>query len=294
MQSMILMLRRCARQLAVCVALAASVLAPVSAMAQTGTVGPGGVNVGFDFNWGNSTGYTASFIVSSTTVSNCSPPGPVTGSTAACSFVFTYSVGGTAQTPVASGGTYETWNGANGATGVFCGQRTGATTGNAPLTLFNCFNSGSFGQIFVPSTSGALGGVTMRMTCLNPAGTPPTGLVALIYQMTNSGNGLPTAPIAQVPVDLSTCPTLTSWNGHTFAAGDFATIPLNFTGVTVTAGNVYGVYFGGLTPGSAPPGLVVVRPLVPAPTLNYWSLLALATLLAVVAAALIRRHRQVR
>jgi hypothetical protein len=285
MQSMILMLRRCARQVAMCVVLAASVVATAPVMASG--PGPNGVNIALDFNWGTPPpGYTASFISSGTSVNNCSGPAPVTASTTACSFAFTYSVGGTAQAPVAPGGSYETWT-PPGSAGRICDN---PPTNTSPLTLFNCFNSNSFGQLFVPSASGALSGVTMKMACLNPAGTPPTGLVALIYQMTNGGQTLPSAPLAQVPVDLSTCPTLTNWNGHTFAAGDFATIPLNFPGVTVTAGNVYGVYFGGLVPGSQPPGTIIPQPLVPAP-LNSWSLIALVTLLAVVAAGLMRRRQ---
>jgi hypothetical protein len=90
-------------------------------------------------------------------------------------------------------------------------------------------------------------------TRINPAGTPPTGLIAAIYQVT--GNTIPATPLATTPVNLSTCPTLTSWTGHTFTSGDFASIPLNFSGVTLTAGTTYGVYFAGLAPGSPLPGV---------------------------------------
>jgi len=92
MQSMILMLRRCARQVAMCVVLAASVVATAPVMASG--PGPNGVNIALDFNWGTPPpGYTASFISSGTSVNNCSGPAPVTASTTACSFAFTYSVG---------------------------------------------------------------------------------------------------------------------------------------------------------------------------------------------------------
>ncbi len=50
----------------------------------------------------------------------------------------------------------------------------------------------------------------MPMTCLNPAGGTLNGLLRGlgIYQL-NPGNAtVPAAPLAQVPVDLSTCPTL--------------------------------------------------------------------------------------
>lgn len=250
---MLLIFRRI--QIAVGAVLAALAFSSIPALAQ-GTVGPGGINIGFDFNWGGSPpGYTASFInTGGTTVNNCSGGAAVNSTTSACSFAFTYSVGGTAQTPILPGGSYETWMGANGQAGRFCDETSGLNNNTAPLTLFNCFNQNSFGQLFAPSSSGALSGITMNMTCLNPAGTKLTGLTAVIYQLTNSGRNLPAAPLAQVPVDLSSCPTLTNWNGHTFSAGDFATIPLNFTGVTVTAGSVYGVFFSGLVPGQQPPG----------------------------------------
>ena len=132
------------------------------------------------------------------------------------------------------------------------------------MTLFNCFNQNSFGQLFVPSVSGSLTALSMPMTCLNPAAaTPPVGLFALLYETTNSGLGLPSVPLATAPVDLSTCPTLTSWQNHTFSAADFATIALNFTGVTLTAGHVYGVFFSGLAPGTPPPGTPTVTSVTP-------------------------------
>jgi hypothetical protein len=217
--------------------------------------GPGGVNIGFDFNWNNGpAGYTASFIASvsgtGATLNNCSGPG-LSSSTSTCDFAFSYDIGGVAQTAVASGGTYDTWT-PRGAGVQICNENPSES---APLTLFNCFNADSFGQIFMASASGTLTNFTMRMTCLNPAGGALNGLTALIYQVNPSGDGsIPATPLAQVPVDLSSCPTLTSWTGHTFSSADFASIPLNFSGVDVTAGNFYGVYFAGLVPGAPPPG----------------------------------------
>ena len=119
----------------------------------------------------------------------------------------------------------------------------------------------------------------MNMTCLNPAGTPPTGLIALIYQVNPNGLSLPGTPIAQVPVDLSACPTLTTWTGHAFTGADFAAIPLNFSGVTLTAGTGYGVFFAGLVPGTQPPGWTGF---VPAPPTLWLGLagIAVASLLA--------------
>jgi len=219
--------------------------------------GPNGINIGFNFNWasaGEPLGQTASFIQtvngSGATLNNCG--GPVNATTQACDFVFTYSIGGVAQPPVVPGGVYEMWTAAPGFTGSACDQNP---NNSAPLTLWNCFNSNSFGQVFTAGSTGALSGVSMQMTCLNPAGTPLTGLFAVIYQVNANGFTTGPTPLASVPVDLSTCPTLTTWTGHTFSAGDFATIPINFAGVNVTAGNFYGVYFSGpLVPGAQPPG----------------------------------------
>lgn len=216
--------------------------------------GPGGVNVGFNFNWTpttsppGATGYTAAFI-NATSSSGAS----LNTCIGVCNFAITYSVGGTPQPSVLPDGNYETWTPPGRSGGVICDNGAGNVPNNtSPLTLFNCFNANSFGQIITPTTTGMLSGMTMPMTCLNPAGGTLTGLVAVLYQV--SGNSIPATPLAQVPVDLSTCPTLTSWDGHTFSSADFANIPLNFSGVTLTSGTTYGVFFAGLVPGSQPPG----------------------------------------
>jgi len=223
--------------------------------------GPNGVNIGFDFNWNNGPqGYTASFIASTSgsgaTLNNC---GAVTATTSACDFVFAYSIGGVAQTAVAPGGTYDTWPNSPGS-GTVCDQNP---SNSAPLTLFNCFNNNSFGQVFRASTTGTLTAFSMNLTCLNPAGTPLTGLTAVIYQVNPNGLSIPATPLGSTPLNLSTCPTLTSWNGHTFSSADFAAIPMNFTNVTLTAGNFYAVYFSGLVPGTALPGSPTVTSVTP-------------------------------
>lgn len=209
--------------------------------------GPSGANIGFDFNWNmGPNGYTASFIQSANgtgaALNNCG--GQVSASSRGCDFAFSYDIGGVPQTPVAPGGTYDTWNGT-------CDSNP---NDSAPLTLFNCFNANSFGQVFIAPATGTLSNFTMRMTCLNPLGGTINGLTALIYQTGASGTSIGATPLAQVPVDLSSCPTLTSWSGHTFSSSDFAPIPLNFSGVNVTAGNIYAVYFAGLVPGDTLPG----------------------------------------
>ncbi len=230
--------------------------------------GPNGVNIGFDFNWNNGpAGYTASFIEfasgSGATLDDCAI-GSLTATTSACDFAIAYSIGGVPQTAVVPGGVYSTWNG-------MCD----IPTETAPLTLFNCFNSDSFGQLFLASATGTLSGLSMPMTCLNPSGSPPTGLFAVIYQVNSGGHTIPATPLAQTPVDLSTCPTLTSWTGHTFSGADFAPIPINFSNVTLTSGNFYGIFFGGLTPGTQPPGLSL-----PVPTLSEWGMILLTAMLA--------------
>jgi hypothetical protein len=103
----------------------------------------------------------------------------------------------------------------------------------------------------------------MSLTCLNPAGTPITGLSAVIYQVNPNGNSIPATPLGSIPVNLATCPTLTSWSGHVFSAADFAVIPMNFNNVTLTAGNFYAVYFSGLVPGSQLPGSPTVTSVTP-------------------------------
>lgn len=255
---------------------AAPCLLPLPAMASG--AGPGGVNIGFDFNWNpGPTGYAASFIAtvsgSGASLEDCD--GPLNVTPRQCNFPISYSIGGVPQIGVSSGGSYYEWTGTCLDNGV-----------SAPLTLFNCFNANSFGQLFTASATGALSNLTMQMTCLNPAGTPITGLTALIYLSNSAGSSIGATPLAQVPVDLTTCPTLTSWTTHTFVAGDFAAIPLNFTGVTLTSGNVYGVFFGGLVPGATLPGSQS-PPATPAPP-SFW--LAVVGLGAAAFLALWRRR----
>ena len=224
--------------------------------------GPNGVNIGFDFNWNNGpAGYTASFIAatsgSGATLNNCTG-GPTNASSTACDFVFSYRIGGVAQTAVASGGVYETYP-----TNPAPPNCDVNPSNSAPLTLFNCFNNNSFGQVFLATTSGTLTAFSMNMTCLNPAGTPLTGLFAVIYQVNPGVTSIPATPLASVPLNLSTCPTLTSWSGHVFSSGDFAAIPMNFNNVTLTAGNFYAVYFTGLVPGVGLPGAPTVTSVTP-------------------------------
>ena len=209
--------------------------------------GPNGVNVGFDFNWNNGpAGLNACFIaaVSPTGATLNCDGGPLTPATSTGAFAFSYSVAGVPQQSNPPGGVYSTWTG-------ICDANP---SNSAPLTTFSCFNNNSFGETFVSTATGALTGITMKMTCLNPAGSPLTGLHALFYQVNPNGISIPATPISQIPVDLSACPTLQAWTGHTFSASDFVDVHLNFPGITLVSGGMYGVFFGGLVPGAQPPG----------------------------------------
>lgn len=239
MNSLQVNLRQVVLRVTRCLLLVAPILSIVSlpafAAPAATPAGPNGTNVGINFNWNNGpNGYSASYIQSSnssgSSLDNCG--GAVTSSTSTCDFAFTYEIGGVAQTAVQPGGVYDTWDGT-------CEDNPYSS---APLTIYNCFNQGPFGQIFLASATGTLSNFTMPMTCLNPTGATITNVEAYLYQVNAGGASIPATPIASVPVNLSSCPTLTSWTGHTFSSSDFAPILLNFSGATLTAGNLYAVY----------------------------------------------------
>lgn len=247
----------------------ASLLALVIAAPQSANASgpsPSGINIGLDFVWNTANspdGFSASFIDNDgVNLNNCSQDS--TATTKGCHFVFEYSVGSFTQPAVARNGNFTTWSnptayetGPDGSirpTDGGCQPRNGQ--GQAiPLTLNDCFNANSFGQIFFAGATGTLSNFKMSMTCLQPAGQK-IELYALIYELNNPATSIKgTAPIASTKLDLSTCPTATTWQGKTFAASDFAMIPFNFKNVTLTQGVPYGVYFvGSAVPGTAPAG----------------------------------------
>lgn len=251
----------------------ASVLLSVTFMAVTSgtthasTAGPGGANVGFDFAWddaANPGGHSAAFLeADGSTVNNCSG-GPLTPATKTCNFVYTYSIAGALQPSTKHAARYvSSWvnppsyvAGAPVAnTGCSSPTSGSGDLGKAPLTLFDCFNANSFGQIFRANTGGALTQFKVAMTCLAPGGSRYE-LYALMYEMSADGSTIVgTAPVAATLVNLSTCPTATSWKGKAFASKDFALIPLNLGNPDVTAGKFYGVFFTGpAMVGTAPVG----------------------------------------
>src|SRR5579859_4172867 len=154
MYSIFLRLRSCAWHLVVCFVLAASALPSESALASG--AGPNGINICFDFNWNSGPdGYTASFIAdvtgSGALLQNCASQ-PITSLSTSCDFPIAFSIGGTPQTSVTSGGVYEHYP--NYPTQpAFCDT---SPSNSAPLTLWNCFNNDSFGQIFMARATGAL------------------------------------------------------------------------------------------------------------------------------------------
>ena len=231
--------------------------------------GPSGANIGFDFTWddaANPAGHSASFLeTDGTTANNCSGS-TLTASTKTCNFVFDYRINGVLQQSTKHASRWIKWanptsyaNGQpSGATGCSSGTSGSGNLGKAPLTLFDCFNANSFGQIFRSSTTGPLSQFRMSMTCLAPTGSPRYELYGLLYELSPDGAQLLGKPAAATMINLSSCPSATSWNGKTFSAANFAMMPMNFNNIEVTAGKFYGVYLiGNGVPGTPPPGAAV-------------------------------------
>ena len=227
---------------------------------------PTGANIGFDFSWNDSAnpaGHSASFLeVDGFTANNCSGS-VLTASTKTCNFVFDYRINGAVQASSKHSARWVKWvNPTRYPVGV--GNRAGCdspptgkgTTGKAPLTLFDCFNSSSFGQVISPATSGALTQFRISLSCLTPSGVAPYELFALLYELTPDGLAIGgSAPIAATVVNLSKCPTAKSWKNKTFKASDFAMTAMNFGNPQLSAGKFYGIYFTGTgVPGNTPPG----------------------------------------
>jgi outer membrane protein OmpA-like peptidoglycan-associated protein len=228
--------------------------------------GPSGVNVGFDFSWNdaaNPAGHSASFLeTDGISANNCSG-GTMTAATKTCNFVFDYRVNGTAQASASHAAPWITWknptsyvDGKPTQAGCSSPATRSGNLGQAPLTLFDCFNNGSFGQVFRPTVSGPLNQFRMSMTCLTPRNVAPYEMYALLYELNPEGTTLTgTTPLGTTIVNLSKCPTTTSWNKRTFSANDFSMIPMSFNNPTVAAGKFYGVYLTGAgMPGTLPPG----------------------------------------
>ena len=233
---------------------------------QASEAGPGGFNIAFDFSWNdvaNPPGYSASFLENDGTTTNNCAGGGLTPSTLTCNFVFDYKIDGTTQASVKHAARWVTWSnpvtyvgGKPATSGCSSPTADGGTFGKAPLTLFDCFNSNSFGQVIFPAVSGALTEFRMKATCLVPSGTTPLDLYALVYELNADATKIPGAsPIAATYVPLTSCPRATTWQGKTFRSSDFSYLNIPFTGVSLSAGKFYGIYFAGKgVPGTPPVG----------------------------------------
>lgn len=254
--------------LVVSMALVAPVVHVAATPALASESGPSGVNVGFDFSWNevaNPVGHTASFLeTNGLRANNCSPASTALATAKTCNFVFDYDLDGTRSKTVAHAAQWIRWANVTsyaggkpvGATGCNSGASTTGPYGKAPLTLFDCFNESSFGQIIRPDRNGALTQFRMSMTCLVPSGAPRFEMYALLYQMSADGITIASAsPLGATLVDLSKCPTSSTWNGKTFSASSFRMIGMNFGNPQLVAGGFYGVYLTGAgVPGALPPG----------------------------------------
>lgn len=228
--------------------------------------GPNGANVGFDFTWNDSVnpaGHSASFLETDGVAANNCSGGAMDANTKTCNFVFDYRVNGTVQASTTHAARWITWSSPTSyvdgkPNGAGCSSPTSAAgdLGKAPLTLFDCFNSGSFGQVFRPKTTGTLNQFRVSMTCLTPNANARYDLYALLYELNPEGTTLTgVSPLGATLVNLSKCPTASTWRNKTFKAADFSMMPMSFNNAQVSAGKFYGVYLTGTgMPGALPPG----------------------------------------
>ena len=228
---------------------------------------PNGANIAFDFTWDDASapgGHAASFLeVDGTSANNCSG-GSLTATTRTCNFVFDYRINGALQKSTVHAARWIKWANPTSYVGGKPAGNTGCSSptsqsGNlpkAPLSLFDCFNASSFGQVFRAGTTGTLTQFRISMSCLAPSGVPKYELYALLYEMTADGTSIAgSAPLGTNLVNLSKCPTATSWNGKTFGPTNFSRVPMTFGTAQVTAGRFYGVYLTGSgVPGTPSPG----------------------------------------
>ncbi|MBU6241736.1 MAG: hypothetical protein KJS66_08085 [Acidobacteria bacterium] len=242
----------------------ASILVIAPQQVGASEAGPNGVNVGFDFSWDRAKapgGYTASFLnADSVSLNNCGGTNFTLTSTG-CNFVFNYKVAGISQPSVSHSANWITWTkpttytlGSPSTAGCNSGAASTTAGGKAPVTLFDCFNIHSFGQVFAPTSTGRLSAMQFRMTCLVPWGANSLNLYAILYRLDDPAK-LTNAPIAAAKLDLSTCPSALSWDGKTFSDADFGWVDMPFKNVRLTANTFYGVYFSGNgVPGTPPLG----------------------------------------
>lgn len=260
---------RRARVAVACALLATALVGLVPGISHASTAGPGGANVGFDFSWddgANPAGHSAAFLEADGVTANNCAGGALTATTKTCNFVFDYRIGGVSQPSAAHAARYISYwttpsSYANGAPAANSGcsspTSAGGNLGKAPLTLFDCFNANSFGQVFRAGSAGQLTEFRMSMTCLAPAGTQYE-LYALLYEMNADGTAIVgSGPLGATLVNLSKCPTSANWKAKAFKSSDFGMVSMNLGSPTVTAGKFYGVFMTGTgVPGTPPVGAV--------------------------------------
>ena len=260
---------RRARAAVACTLILAAIVSIAPGVSHASTAGPGGANVGFDFSWddaANPAGHSASFLEADGVTANNCAGGALTASTRTCNFVFDYRIGGVSQSSATHAARYISYwttpssyvNGAPAAnTGCSSPTSAAGNLGKAPLTLFDCFNANSFGQVFRAGSAGQLTEFRMSMTCLAPSGTQYE-LYALLYEMNADGTAIVgSGPLGATLVNLSKCPTSATWKAKAFRSTDFGMVSMNLGSPTVAAGKFYGVFMTGSgVPGTPPVGAV--------------------------------------
>lgn len=204
-----------------------------------------GINIGMDFIFGDNTplppgqNAVAAFILGVDDLVICNGPSNLNNTIRSCNFVFSYSIGGVSQLDLPNSGSYIEWGGS-------------CVDPGSPLTLQDCINDNSFGQIFKPTVSGLLTELTMDLTFLNESGGAIDNLEFFLYEI-NVGDVKLGNLLQSVTVDLDGVPFLTDWTNHQFTVDDFHTITMPFDNINLVSGTYYGVFPGGdYVPGDLP------------------------------------------
>ena len=176
-----------------------------------------------------------------------------------CGFDFKYSINGTEYIPLvqATSFTYATWPTINDANKDSKLCTTGGGNNNGPYTNFNCFNTNTYGQSFMPAASGTLSGFSMAMTCMSVTGS--TSVTAAIYESTVPVKSAPPTadstvsltPLATASFTMTGCDT--TWSGKAFSNADFTFPTMNFGALTLDSSKWYTVLFAGNAVAGAKP-----------------------------------------
>ena len=182
-----------------------------------------------------------------------------------CGFDFRYSINGTQYVPLAQSGAfaYSVWptiTDANKDLKHCSGQGGGTNGANGPYTNYNCFNTNTYGQSFIPAASGTLSGFSMAMTCMSTSGS--TNLTAAIYESTvpvksvsqTADSTITSTPLATATFTMTGCDT--TWSGKAFSDADFTYPTMDFGALTLDSSKWYTVLFAGnAVAGARPSGV---------------------------------------